>query len=126
MTVTAEMYRSRVADVLNLTTDNDRLRSELQRITDIAKASTTANSLPNIAKIASDALAGASVPAPQPPVEGLREALEPVRKILEYLRNNQLADVSARGHVRYQANNALDALDRVFALLPAQPAKGER
>jgi len=73
MTVTAEMYRSRVADVLNLTTDNDRLRSELQRITDIAKASTTANSLPNIAKIASDALAGASVPAPQPPVEGLRD-----------------------------------------------------
>ena len=80
MTVTAEMYRSRVADVLNLTTDNDRLRSELQRITDIAKASTTANSLPNIAKIASDALAGASVPAPQPPVEGLRSAT-PIKQL---------------------------------------------
>lgn len=39
-----------------LTADNARLRGALELIADISEGSTTANSLPNIAKIAREAL----------------------------------------------------------------------
>lgn len=39
--------------------DNERLREALTLIADIAEGSTTANSLPNIARIARSALVGA-------------------------------------------------------------------
>jgi hypothetical protein len=52
----------------HLAHDNDRMREALALIADIAEGSTTANSLPNIARVARNALVGAAPanPALQP------------------------------------------------------------